>query len=119
MSLPALARLASALFLLSHLSPTLSFPPPFLPSLPSAPSPLLARPPSRFLRTLSSLLPSKNRTSPAVPAAEYERAEDWDKTAGARVDKGWEERVRFDAQREGNQGRQNDVLRKALDGDGK
>ncbi|GMH99144.1 hypothetical protein TrLO_g6892 [Triparma laevis f. longispina] len=53
------------------------------------------------------------KTTPPVP---YERAEEWDSRDG-KVDMTFEERLRYDSQKEGDKNKQNDNLNNAIKGD--
>jgi len=56
-------------------------------------------------------------TTPTQKTGGYQRVEDWDaeqKRKKANGELSWEERVQFDGLREGNQVKQNDILRKNL-----
>ena len=60
---------------------------------------------------------TESTTTPTQKTGGYQRVEDWDaeqKRKKANGELSWEERVQFDGLREGNQVKQNDILRKNL-----
>ena len=50
------------------------------------------------------------------PRGKYQRIEEWDAERKAKGELTWEEKVRFDGQRHGNQVRQNSILQRQLGG---
>ena len=73
---------------------------------------------SSFRRSLDALklqrLPQNITNVAIIPAASYQRAEDWDKTAEAQVSLSWEERVKFESGVAGDGYQQNSILKNAI-----
>mmetsp|Transcript_17516 Transcript_17516/g.43058 ORF Transcript_17516/g.43058 Transcript_17516/m.43058 type:complete len:138 (-) Transcript_17516:60-473(-) len=67
-----------------------------------------------FMEESASAQSEEEEPKEKKPKGKYQRIEEWDEERKAKGEMSWEEKVRFDGQRHGNQVRQNDILLRNL-----